>query len=707
MYLLDIRYANAAHNQDGALGPAQNRDRLLKWNILDNSDASKTSELLQILTLGACGCTDFLDKLDFELSHLLRDSNRELHIELAWREHKARSKSIFSVSPRESAICISPAGHGHRLAQAGRRLMPGQYKYSMFSKWSPPSRFPVFAYGPFFKAHQGSDDFDFGDAFYQLRRIHSIFSAQAQLTDPVAFLANLNYRAIRHKRYMPAQVLKDLQTLLHQKLGLDTGKWMIKNVDFATLWSKVPQALQQPVVLLLDIARHLHDALPRYANPLHFPGIVILDRPDGFCPSDVFAQWIDLLGALFPAIQFFVSVPSFGDTHCPQGFADKILPEFPDYHEHYPRKNLSHKPGTGLPRNSVLLVDVDGRLPNLALMKLSQYHKNKGYRVRLARKAALKPGAEKVFASSVFYLPGSRRHLKQLHAYYGQALECGGSGVDVHKRLPMEVENMEPDFDLYPELQDRAIGFLTRGCPFSCSFCIVPVKEGKPRQVNDLETLTAGRRKLMLLDDNILAHPQCNELLKEMVQKKLWVNFNQTLDINLVDEEKAVLIRKIQCCNVRFTRTVYHFSLNDCSNMETVSEKYDHFKFNSRDNVEFICMYGYNTTLAQDVERFRFLRSLPGAYVFVQQYQPIISGPQPQLENYFDEHADAYIDELIQICFPQAMKSMEKFYRWLSKFYAQRFGKLHMGLVDTIFRYNSRYNRGRYMASLAGTREVL
>ena len=585
--------------------------------------------------------------------------------------------------------------------------MPGKYTYSMFSKWSPPSRFAVFAYGPRFIAHEGSDDFDFGDASYQLRRIHSLFNSQAKLTDPVAFLTNLNYRGISRRRYMPAQILQDVQTLLHQKLDLDTSEWMRKNVDFSTQWNKVPRALEQPVVLALDIARHLHDALPRYANPLHFPGIVILDRPDRLCPQEIFSQWIDLLDALFPTVQFFVSLPPFWINGRPQGIVEKTLPEFPDYYEQYPQRNLSRKPGPGLPKNTVLLVDVDSRLPNVALMKLSQYYKTHGYRIKLARKEAFEPGAEKVFASSVFYLPGSQKHLKEMYAYYGQTLECGGSGVDVSKRLPLEIEDMEPDFDLYPELQDRAIGFLTRGCPFTCSFCIVPFKEGKPRQVNDIATLAAGRQKLILLDDNILAHPECKELLKEMAKKKLWVNFNQTLDLILVDEEKAALIRDIQCCNVRFTRTVYHFSLNDCSNLETMRNKYDLFKFTARDNVEFICMYGYNTTLAQDAERFRFLRSLPGAYVFVQQYQPIIGGPQPRLENYFDEYADAYIDELIQICFPQAMKSMEKFYRWLSKFYAQRFGKLHMGLVDTIFRYNKRYNRGRYIATLAGTRDAI
>jgi hypothetical protein len=115
-------------------------------------------------------------------------------------------------------------------------------------------------------------------------------------------------------------------------------------------------------------------------------------------------------------------------------------------------------------------------------------------------------------------------------------------------------------------------------------------------------------------------------------------------------------------------------------------------------------MYGYNTSLAEDVERFRFLRSLPGTYVFVQEYQPIPCGPPADLTHFFDDDADEYIDELIGIVFRQNMKSMEKYYRWLSKCYVQAFGKLHNGLVDTIFKYNNRDSKGRYIATMAGTR---
>ena len=90
--------------------------------------------------------------------------------------------------------------------------------------------------------------------------------------------------------------------------------------------------------------------------------------------------------------------------------------------------------------------------------------------------------------------------------------------------------------------------------------------------------------------------------------------------------------------------------------------------------------------------------------MFVQQYRPTLGGPPPDLEYFFDDKVDELIDELIGIVFGQNMKSMEKYYRWLSKFYAKTFNRLHKGLVDTIFRYNRRHEKGRYIATLAKTR---
>jgi hypothetical protein len=354
------------------------------------------------------------------------------------------------------------------------------------------------------------------------------------------------------------------------------------------------------------------------------------------------------------------------------------------------------------PRGTILLLDGDSTLPNVALMKLSSYFKGQGKNVVLARRETFLPGVEAVHASFIFSRPLTHARLVRLERYYGNALNTGGSGIDLTLRLAQEIENLPADYSLYPELGDRAIGFLTRGCPYNCPFCVVPIKEGTTRKVADLnELLPVGGKELILLDDNLLAHPQAGDFLEEMAIRNLRVNFTQTLDLRLLDHEKARLLKRVQCSNALFTRTAYHFSLNDNYRLDEVEEKYLLCKFTRKDNVEFVCMYGFNTTLSQDVERFRFLRSLPGAYVFMQQYMPFLGGPEANLDNFFDENADELIDQLVRICFTQNMKSMEKYYRWVSKRYAQTFGKVHERLVDTIFKYNSRQDRGNFLATMA------
>ncbi|MFZ3044512.1 MAG: hypothetical protein WA151_01240, partial [Desulfatirhabdiaceae bacterium] len=363
-------------------------------------------------------------------------------------------------------------------------------------------------------------------------------------------------------------------------------------------------------------------------------------------------------------------------------------------------------PGRPIVRKNmdILLIDVDSRMPNLALMKLSRHFKQKGRNVMLARGVNRIGSAREIYASCVFSSLLSSEKIRNLQKFYGDSLQLGGSGIDVKMRLPEEIETLPSDYDVYPELGDRAIGFLSRGCPMHCPFCIVPMKEGQPRQVSDLQTLLENdrRSKLIMLDDNILSLPHADQLLEEMVSRNIMVNFTQTLDWRFVDRNRAALLKRVRCCNTRFTRSNYYFSLNDNRHFDLVREKYDMFGFSGRDNVEFVCMYGFNTTLAEDVQRFRFLRSLRGAYVFTQAYQPIPGGPPPTMDHFFESDPDHLIDELIRIQFTQNMKSMEKYYRWVSRKYAETFGRLHTPLVDTIFRYNQRHRKGHYIDTMAG-----
>jgi hypothetical protein len=134
--------------------------------------------------------------------------------------------------------------------------------------------------------------------------------------------------------------------------------------------------------------------------------------------------------------------------------------------------------------------------------------------------------------------------------------------------------------------------------------------------------------------------------------------------------------------------------------LDLLRERYALLQATRQDNVEFVCMYGFNTSLVEDVERFRFLRSLPGACVFVQRYRPLPGGPAPNLARLFDDQADTLLDELVRIVFRQNMKSMETYYRWLALEYARQRGRIHHGLVETLFRYNARQRMAGFLHHL-------
>ena len=692
MYILHIYFENSQWNGTGEVCFSKNTNEIAKWTLLSSEPSSQ--ELLRLIAT-ACAGTRLFPHLSFALQRLCRKPDRPLQVEFILALHPPDEVLPRGAPVWGSGIQVEGEGAVRGLNRKEYRFLPLSIPTHRAKTGLGQSSLFFLGYGSKLKYHNGTDDFDFTDPLFRITRFHSLFSDRAPLSDPVESLARIHYRAVRHGRLAPTHVLERLSHLLQRQLGIDTRSWMEKECDFRQQWLALAPWQQRAVLPVLDAARHLLGGYQKQARPLDLPGFILLDRPDRFCTAEAFPRWVELMDLLFPQMQFLMTVPDGARRRLPR----RLLTQF--YQIPTMRERPKKKPPR-LPRGTILLLDVDSRLPNLALMKLSRYFKEQGRRVVLARRETFVAGVEAVYASAVFFRPLTQNFVEKLRRYYGGSLIVGGSGVDLRIRLPKEVEQMPADYSLYPELRDRAIGFITRGCPFQCPYCIVPLKEGGNRQVATLdELMTDGRRKLILLDDNILAHPNAGDFFAEMAARKVKVNFTQTLDLRLIDQEKAGLLKRIHCSNLKFTRRAYHFSLNDNRNLDEVRRKYPMFGFGSRDNVEFVCMYGFNTSLADDVERFRFLRSLPGAYVFVQEYQPIPGGPPPSRLDFFDERADELIDQLVRIMFPQNMKSMEKYYRWVSRQYARTFGRLHMGLVDTIFRYNRRQDRGLYLASMA------
>lgn len=186
----------------------------------------------------------------------------------------------------------------------------------------------------------------------------------------------------------------------------------------------------------------------------------------------------------------------------------------------------------------VSLVDVDGHnFPNLALMKLSAWHKAQGDAVDWYSPLFSRP--DKIYVSKVFTF--SKDYVD--YASSDPLPIKGGTGYGDMRKLPTEVESMIPDYSIYPEWSS-ALGFLTRGCIRRCPWCVVPRKEGQLQVADDIERLADGRRDVVLLDNNFLAAPE--DFIKEQLTKaaklRLRLDFNQGLDARLVTSQNARLL---------------------------------------------------------------------------------------------------------------------------------------------------------------------
>lgn len=195
------------------------------------------------------------------------------------------------------------------------------------------------------------------------------------------------------------------------------------------------------------------------------------------------------------------------------------------------------------------LIDVDSHnFPNLCLMKISAYHKHKGDQVEWCN---LFKHYDRVYMSRVFDDTYTEDFMTAINA---DEIIKGGTGYDLKNKLPDDIEHIYPDYSLYPDLtKDTAYGFLTRGCPNDCPFCIVSKKEGrKSVKVADLGEFWNGQKNIKLLDPNLLA---CNEhltLLQQLIDSKAVVDFTQGLDARLINENNIEILAKIKVKMVHF-----------------------------------------------------------------------------------------------------------------------------------------------------------
>lgn len=245
------------------------------------------------------------------------------------------------------------------------------------------------------------------------------------------------------------------------------------------------------------------------------------------------------------------------------------------------------------------LIDVDSHnFPNLALMKLSAYHKGRGDQVEWWN--GLKH-YDIVYKSRIFTDTYSEDVDYCINA---DKVVKGGTGYDLKNKLPYEVEHQYPDYNLYSGGGGRAYGFLTRGCPRSCPFCIVSEKEGNTHTVAELSEFWKGQKEIMLMDSNITASKDCERLFDSLIASKALINFEGGLDIRFLTDKGADQLNRMNTSMIHFAWDNYEFKTYD-----KLKRFRPMLKKDGR-NLRVYVLTNFNTTTAQDIERIYKLKEL-------------------------------------------------------------------------------------------------
>lgn len=245
------------------------------------------------------------------------------------------------------------------------------------------------------------------------------------------------------------------------------------------------------------------------------------------------------------------------------------------------------------------LIDVDGHnFPNLPLMKISAHHKAQGDDVEWCIPLL---HYDVIYKSKVFDDTYTKDVYDVLDA---DKIIKGGTGYDLHNKLPDEIEHIYPDYSLYG-ITDEAYGFLTRGCPRGCPFCIVAEKEGKAsKQVAELNEFWRGQKNIKLLDPNITASKECEKLFDELIESKAEIDFTQGLDARVITDKAVWQINHMKVDIIHFAWDNY-----EMKTYKKLKRIRPLLKMNHRKLAVYV-LTNFNTTHEQDLERVMKLKEL-------------------------------------------------------------------------------------------------
>lgn len=236
------------------------------------------------------------------------------------------------------------------------------------------------------------------------------------------------------------------------------------------------------------------------------------------------------------------------------------------------------------------IIDIDSKIPNLALAKVKKYYEDKGYDVVSWDYLV---GKVPTYVSCIFDW-----NKDKVSKFEGKP-DCfiGGTGYDYTIKLPEEIENTKPRINF---------GFTSRGCIRKCKFCLVPLKEGRIHAIGDIYDIWDGKsNQLIIMDNNILALPEhfkliCSQLKKE----KIKVDFNQGLDIRLLTEDLAKELYSIS------KLTDVRFAWDNIKDENKILKGIETLRKGGINRGMFYVLVGFDSTFEEDLYRFNILKGL-------------------------------------------------------------------------------------------------